>query len=265
MTNSLNNMSKKKITRQQLEIINRKNLGYPLSIAQKDYFLAIALDLICSSALKDRLIFKGGTALHHCYLSQKRFSEDLDFTALDKTITLDEIQSVIEANGVFKVAKEFQSKFTIKIEKLRFEGLLGQNVHIKIEIDRFQNAILPGKKIEYKNIWGIVTTPLVMDEREICAEKIRATSQRVRYRDFYDLYYLFQELKVNLKDATDLLYRKEARTPIISANIQKNWLTAKKFKNQDLDNIFCTEAILDEAIEALIQTIQFEDIPADVE
>jgi len=265
MTNSLNNMSKKKISRQQLEIINRKKLRYPLPIAQKDYFLAIALNLIYNSALKDKLIFKGGTALHHCYLAQKRFSEDLDFTALDKSITLDEIKVVIEANGIFKVTKEFQSKFTIKIEKLRFEGLLGQNAHIKFEIDRFQNAILTGKKIEYKNVWGIASIPLVMDEREICAEKIRAASQRVRYRDFYDLYYLLTELKVKLKDATDLLSKKEARVPISASNIQKNWLTAKKFKNQDLENIFCTDVLADQAIESLAQRIQFEDIPANVE
>lgn len=100
--------------------------------------------------------------------------------------------------------------------------MLGQNGHIKIEIDRFQNAILPGKKIEYKNVWGIATFPLVMDEREICAEKLRALSQRVRYRDFYDLYYLIKERKVVLNEATDLLQRKEARTPIIASNIQKN-------------------------------------------
>ncbi|MDX9865917.1 MAG: nucleotidyl transferase AbiEii/AbiGii toxin family protein, partial [Anaerolineaceae bacterium] len=100
---------------------------------------------------------------------------------------------------------------------------------------------------------------------EICAEKIRAASQRVRYRDFYDLYYLLTELKVNLKDATDLLYRKEARTPIIAANIQNNWLTAKKFKNQDLENIFCTDVVADHVSESLIQTIQFEDILANVE
>jgi predicted nucleotidyltransferase component of viral defense system len=250
--------------RQQLEIINRRELGYPLPIAEKDYFLAIALNTIYSSDLEDRLLFKGGTALHHCYLSQKRFSEDLDFTALDKTITLAEIVSVMEANGEFKVTKEYQSEFTIKIEKLRFEGLLGQNGHIKFEIDRFQNAILPGKTVEYKNVWGVKTHPLVMDEREICAEKIRAASQRVRYRDFYDLYFLLEVRKVGLKEAVVLLQRKEARTPIIAANIQKNWLTAKKYKNQDLENIFCSDEIADEAIETLIRTFKFDDIPANV-
>jgi len=265
MTNTSKNMPKKKISRQQLEIINRRNMRYPLPIAQKDYFLTLALDLIYNSDLKDKLIFKGGTALHHCYLSQKRFSEDLDFTALDKTISLDEIQSIIESSGVFKVVKIFQSKFTIKIERLRFEGLLGQNGHIKFEIDRFQNVVLPGKKIDYKNVWGVTTVPLVMDEREICAEKIRATSQRVRYRDFYDLYYLLKEHKVNLKDAVVLLTRKEARIPIISSNILENWWAAKKFKNQGLENIYCTDMIADEYIEALMKSIQFEDIPANIE
>ena len=250
--------------RQQLEIINRRALGYPLPIAEKDYFLAIALKTIYGSDLKDRLLFKGGTALHHCYLSQKRFSEDLDFSALDKTITLDDIVSVMEAKGEFKVTKEFESKFTIKIEKLRFEGLLGQNGHIKLEIDRFQNAILPGKTVEYNNVWGVKTRPLVMDEREICAEKLRAASQRVRYRDFYDLYFLLEVCKVALKEAVVLLQRKEARTPIVASNIQKNWLIAKQYKNQDLENIFCSEEIADEVIEALIQTIRFEDIPTNV-
>jgi len=257
-------MSNKRITRQQLEIINRRYLGYPLPIAQQDYFLSTALEIIYSSSLKDKLIFKGGTALHHCYLSQKRFSEDLDFTALDKTITLDEIQVVIESDGDFKITKEYQSKFTIKIEKLRFTGLLGQNGHIKFEIDIFQNVILPGRRLDYMNVWGIPVNALVMDEREICAEKIRAASQRVRYRDFYDLYYLLHDLKVSLTEAVNLLRQKEARTPIKSENILRNWQLAKQYKNRDLENIYCTEEVPNEIIESLIQTIHFEDIPENI-
>lgn len=43
------------ITRQQLEIINRKTLKYPLQIAEKDYFLALILQIIANSALKNIL------------------------------------------------------------------------------------------------------------------------------------------------------------------------------------------------------------------
>ena len=81
MTNTSINTPKQKLTRQQLELINRRSLKYRLDIAQKDYFQAMVLQLIYDSPLKNKLIFKGGTALHHCYLSQKRFSEDIDQVA----------------------------------------------------------------------------------------------------------------------------------------------------------------------------------------
>ncbi len=51
--------------------------------------------------------------------------------------------------------------------------------------------VLPGKEVQYENVWNVPISLIVMDVGEILAEKIRATSQRARYRDFYDLYFLF--------------------------------------------------------------------------
>ncbi len=62
------------ITRAQIEVINKRNLRYPLADAEKDYFLAVILKIIYNSLLADSLVFKGGTAIHHCYLEQLRFS-----------------------------------------------------------------------------------------------------------------------------------------------------------------------------------------------
>ena len=76
------------LSRRELEVINRHNLKYPLAIAEKDYFLALVSKIIYDSSLRDKLIFKGGTALHHCYLNQMRFSEDLDFTSLDQNMAV---------------------------------------------------------------------------------------------------------------------------------------------------------------------------------
>ena len=45
------------ITRQQLEIINRKTLNYPLQTAEKDYFLALVTQIISESPLGDKLVF----------------------------------------------------------------------------------------------------------------------------------------------------------------------------------------------------------------
>jgi len=39
------------ISRQQLEIINRKTLRYPLQVAEKDYFLALVMQVITGSNL----------------------------------------------------------------------------------------------------------------------------------------------------------------------------------------------------------------------
>jgi predicted nucleotidyltransferase component of viral defense system len=235
-------------------------LKYRLDIAQKDYFLALVLELIYDSPLKNKLIFKGGTALHHCYLSQKRFSEDIDFTSLDNEISFEEVKEVIEEDDTFVVDKVFESNYTIKIERLKYEGLLGQNGSIKVEIDRHQNVVLPGREIQYKNVWNIPVSPILMDGREILAEKLRAISQRARYRDFYDLYFLLTELQLDLNFSIELLKQKEIRKPILSKNIINNWQIAREEKEKDLQTVFVSEPVEDEVIQEILENIQFEDI-----
>ena len=219
-----------KLTRQQLELINRRTIQYPLQIAEKDYYLALAIQLVYNSPLRDKLVFKGGTAIHHCYLPQKRFSEDLDFTAIDPAISLEEVQTVLESDGTFVVNKSYRSEFTIKIERLQYQGLLEQPGNIKFEVDYHQNVVLPGVTTGYHNVWKIKANPVVMDPREICAEKIRAISQRARYRDFYDLYFLLNEFSFDLDEVLAILRRKEIRKPIIAANIVRNWTVADEQK-----------------------------------
>ena len=249
-----------RITRQQLELINRSTIGYPLQIAEKDYFLALAIRLVYSLPLGEKLIFKGGTAIHHCYLPQKRFSEDLDFTALTPKISLEEVVATLESDGTFRVNKTYQSDFIIKIERLQYQGLLGQPGNIKFEIDCHQNIVLPGVATDYQNVWGIKVSPVTMDQREICAEKIRAVSQRARYRDFYDLYFLLFELDVDFDEAIEILKQKEIRSPITLNNIDRNWVVAKEQQASDLGRIYCSDEIPNSEIENLIQNISFPDL-----
>ncbi|TLF44579.1 nucleotidyl transferase AbiEii/AbiGii toxin family protein [Maribacter aurantiacus] len=49
---------------------------------EKDYWVCYALKLIFNSAIKDEVIFKGGTALSKCYNFIERFSEDIDLVVL---------------------------------------------------------------------------------------------------------------------------------------------------------------------------------------
>ena len=120
------------LNRQQLELFNRKSFRYPLQIAEKDYLLALVLQLISRSPLGEKLIFKGGTSLHHCYLKQQRFSEDLDFSANQQPISLEEVQEVFSDVDYLTIKKHYQSTATLKIERLLYTGPIGFPNSLKI-------------------------------------------------------------------------------------------------------------------------------------
>ena len=244
------------IKRRELEVLNNKSLKYPLAVAEKDYFLAIVSKIIYDSSLRDKLVFKGGTAIHHCYLQQSRFSEDLDFSSLDKSITLEEVKTLLHSQDFLEVKKDYVSKATIKIERLKYSGLLGLPNSLKVEIDFIQNVILPAKEVEYKNVWGVKTNVKVMDIKEVGAEKIRAANDRARYRDFYDLVLLFNNFNFDLKEIVELMRQKEIRNPITQEGILRNWGVVKKEKETGLERIYYSKEVSESSVEALIKKLK---------
>lgn len=246
------------LSKSDLSILNKRTLKYKLADAEKDYFLAVVSKIIYDSPLRDKLVFKGGTAIHHCYFPQARFSEDLDFTSLDRSITPEEVRGVFGSHDFLEVKDEYMSKATIKIDRLKYTGPLGLPNSLKIEIDYTQNVILPAKTLQYKNAWQIDTKVRVMDIKEICAEKIRASSGRARYRDFYDLALLFDLMKFDLKEISDLIGQKEIREPITQASILKNWKIAKKEREEELSRIYYAKDVSDAKIEKLIARLKVD-------
>lgn len=248
------------ISRQQLEIINRRTLNYPLQTAEKDYVLVLALKHIAESRLGNTLIFKGGTAIHHCYLDQHRFSEDLDFSSNKKSLSLDEVKNIFAGSDYLSVKKEYLSSATIKIEKLQYTGPLGQPNSLKVEIDFFQNVILPPQITIYKNVWGINCTVRVMDMREIAAEKIRAMSDRARYRDFFDLFLLLEKYQLDLSEIIDLIKQKEIRKPITKVGIQNNFMIVGTQKEKEMTQIYYSRTVDDREMKAMISRLPFRAI-----
>ena len=243
------------LTKSQLQIINRRsNLRYPLDTAEKDYFLALVSKIIYESPLKDKLVFKGGTALHHTYLPQLRFSEDLDFTATS-AITLEEIKVVFAAHDFLEMKECFASEFTIKINRLKYVGPLVNPNSLKIEIDHFQNVVMPALDMEYKNVYGVQTRVRVMDLREILAEKLRAASGRARYRDFYDISMILDSHQMDMGETLDLLRRKEIRETISQESMLRNWEIAKQEKVKGADLIVYSKEISEEKILETIERI----------
>lgn len=244
------------LNKSDLSILNKRTLKYHLAEAEKDYFLALVSKMIYGSSLRGKLVLKGGTAIHHCYLPQTRFSEDLDFTSLDNSITLKEVKEALESEDFLKVKKESVSKATIKIERLRYDGPLGLPNSLKVEIDFAQNVVLPAKTVKYQNAWKVETKVNAMDVREICAEKIRAASDRARYRDFYDLFLLFDHFQFDIKEISGLIARKEVRKPISQDSMMKNWKMARKERESEVSRVYYAHDIEDREVERLIDKIK---------
>jgi uncharacterized protein len=243
------------LTKAQLQIINRKRgLGYPLDTAEKDYFLALVSKIIYDSPLREKLVFKGGTALHHTYLPQLRFSEDLDFTATS-AVTLNEIRKVLTGHDFLEVKEYFESDFTIKINRLKYVGPLVNPNSLKIEIDIAQNVVLAARDKEYRNVYSVESLVRVMDLREILAEKVRAASGRARYRDFYDIAMIFESHSIAVGEILDLVRNKEIRETISQDSMLRNWEIAKQEKENSIDLVVYSKEIPQEQILESIKRI----------
>lgn len=167
--------------------------------AEKEYFQHLLLFLIYSST--SSLVFKGGTALKKAY-GLDRFSEDLDFTQLEK-IDYDEFFS--------KISKILKERFGFENEVKRMKSIAGSTYRFKI----MGPLISSPKGLEacyiYLDISGraipktrdtVRITPLysdvpeytliIMSREEIAAEKVRALMKRAKARDAYDLWHLLK-------------------------------------------------------------------------
>jgi predicted nucleotidyltransferase component of viral defense system len=75
----------------------RKRLGIPWEVLERDYILSWILAGVSHvEALRETLIFKGGTALKKCYFGDYRFSEDLDFSGIGNVPTGEAMEAAIQ-------------------------------------------------------------------------------------------------------------------------------------------------------------------------
>lgn len=97
-------------------IANEKRIR--ADIIDKDYVIGHFINhLYSKSWVRENLVFKGGTCLRKCYFNDYRFSEDLDFTLLNrhfeiKTPHLTEVcREVEKKTGIRFYVKPFSKTF----------------------------------------------------------------------------------------------------------------------------------------------------------
>lgn len=191
----------------------------------KDYVLGHFLNSFYSFGNNNELfVFKGGTCLRKCYFSDYRFSEDLDFTLLDKSFLID--KSFFE-----QIAKQCEASSGIRFDVRSFKnqrfkddekgykcaiGFWGANqsqnqapmpkerwvTKIEIDISFDEDILFPINRTKifhpYSDLSKITVNEIpVYSLSEILTEKIRAFYQRSYKapRDFYDVWYLLNHIE----------------------------------------------------------------------
>ena len=185
---------------------------------EKDYVLSWLLFAISKNEiLYNALVFKGGTVLKKAYFEDYRFSEDLDFTLIDETVSNEQIFT--EVNNLFEFIKE-EANIDMRIDPKKWtihesgspqfyidyvaslQGSMGSR-DLKIDITR--GEILE-TETEIKTIFRNYSD---LEEEfslkcyslaEVLIEKMTALMGRTEPRDLYDFWYLTEIERLDISD-----------------------------------------------------------------
>lgn len=187
------------------------------AILEKDYCLAWFLVGLSRSELREKLLFKGGTALKRCYFGDYRFSEDLDFT-LAEPMELDDILDDLKS-----IYAEVERASGIRIQYARADRRSHKNSHtfylgyegplpavsakeVKVDVTIHEQLVCAPE--DRPVLRGYAEYEDLPDDAllraytlsEIGVEKLVALTDRARNepRDLYDLWFLTQGGHVDL-------------------------------------------------------------------
>ncbi len=220
----------------------RGRLGIPWEVLERDYLLSWVLAGISQvPVLQDTLVFKGGTALRKCYFGDYRFSEDLDFSALEGAPKGDEMEHLVgKACGIAVRLLDEHAPVEISCQRYterephpggqeafairaRFPWQSRLQTRVLIEVTMDERVLLPVERRQVIHDYGepLDAEVKVYSLEEVVAEKLRALLQqaemfvrrgwsRSRARDYYDLWRVLDEYSDRMKlDGFDSLLREK--------------------------------------------------------
>jgi predicted nucleotidyltransferase component of viral defense system len=178
----------------------------PPHIIQRNYFLERFLERLSMSRYQDSIVLKGGVLITSLLGIEARATVDLDATIQVRTLTVDEISSIIDEVLCVNIDDSVVFTFT-GIEETRVEAEYpGFRVTLNVTLDKLYDTV----KIDFTA--GDIITPkpveygyrLMFEDREIrvlaynletvLAEKFTTLLSfdvaNSRMKDFYDIYML---------------------------------------------------------------------------
>jgi len=197
--------------------------------------------------LKERLAFRGGTALHKLYLSPAaRYSEDIDLVQINAEPfrpIIDKLREVLSFLGDKPIRKQKQHNNTLIY---RFDSEEGIPLRLKVEVNcREHHTIYGIKGVKYamQSDWftGEVLIP-TYELSELLGTKMHALYQRWKGRDLFDLWLATTQKSVNPGKIIEAwrFYMKEEGNVVT----QKEFLENIEKKIIDLDFLGDMEGLL---------------------
>jgi len=240
---------------------NARLFNVPISSIERDYAQSWLLAYLPKMALK------GGTGIRKAYIDNYRFSDDLDFTLLEKSNFKDltskikkAIQETRNASGISFVddikSEEVKNGYVINIY-FRILRASGYPLKIKMDITKKENEIIINP-IQKRDIIHIYSDKIneqinVYTLEEMFAEKVRSLFERTRPRDLYDVWYLNKKMTFEKS-----LFQKKCKHKKVEPNIdelvtrktnyEKTWKSSLQYQLPELPS---ATDVFDEVIEFL--------------
>lgn len=240
---------------------------------EQDLVICRALvEIFNDDYLRERLAFRGGTALHKLFLQpQPRYSEDIDLVQINPEPIKETVSRIQERLAFLGKASVLQKRANNTL-KFRFESEYApvQTLRLKIEIncrEHFKVFEFAENEFEVNSEWfggkcKIVTYQL----EELLGTKLRALYQRKKGRDLYDIYKAFQVGKPDRQKIIEA-YHEYMNFSVENPPSRKQFLRNMEAKMEDAEFLGDTTALLrpteeydDQAAYELIRTKLIEKI-----
>lgn len=178
-----------------------REYGVPVSTVERDYAQNWLLKFLGSSFLA----LKGGTGIRKAYIEKYRFSDDLDFTLLEKinfenlkNHVINSLEVARNESGIIFYdrigLKETAtgSRISIYFDVIRKSSGIPLSIKIDVTSPGNEFILLPlnDRKIFHRYSDSLNANIKAYSLDEMVAEKTRALFERTRPRDLYDVWYL---------------------------------------------------------------------------
>lgn len=242
-----------------------RSFNVPISTIERDYAQNWLLPYL------PKMAFKGGTGIRKAYIDNYRFSDDLDFTLLEKTDFKDLTNKIKKSSQDAENVSGISFLDDLKSEKVKNGYVInvyfrilrstGNPLKIKMDITKKENEIII-RPIQKKNIIHLYSDGIngqinVYSLEEMFAEKVRSLFERTRPRDLYDVWYLNKKMKFD-----KILFQKKCKYKKVEPNIdelasrktnyEKTW---KGSLQHQLPELPSANDVFDEVIEFLKKII----------